>query len=292
MKKNTHERGEKKHEKEDRRKEECRGKENRKASRRDHVGDCNVVSRPRSVMTHFTAFGKALLSAPTLTTTSLSLSRSLSGEADVCADVFMHLCVLLLSSLSSGLFEEEAAASPSVAVSSSDLQIHFSCLTGFFLWYMNHANEGKWLRCFTRLLGLTCRKHILLICISLQWVLHNYSTKLTPSDVRCTVFSLLMTFDMLYDIKLCSMGQLIGVFTTCRWSGRLVCASWVWQHRQHIWGEGCFIRILICSQVHTLPQVTLLMLDSFAHIVFSHLKFPTEARRHSAMSLPGLAECL
>lgn len=120
------------------------------------------------------------------------------------------------------------------------------------------------------------------------------------SNDRCTVSSLLTTFDMQCDVEMCLMVHLIGVFTACRWPGRLVCASWVWQHRQHIWGERCFFKIWICSQVLTStpsqyitrPQFTLLMLDSFALILFSPNISHRKASHHSAMSLPSPADYL
>lgn len=67
-----------------------------------------------------------VLSLSTCLSTSLILNPSPAEGAHVCADVFKYLCVLLVASLSSGLFQEEDAAPLHPLI----CRQHLSCLSG------------------------------------------------------------------------------------------------------------------------------------------------------------------
>lgn len=99
------------------------------------------LDKPRSVMTHFTlssppshssssgSFSSGYKPPPVSTCLSPSLLPRPAEGVHLCADVSMYLCVLLVASLSGGLFqeeeekEEEEQDAASVAAPSSDLQI-------------------------------------------------------------------------------------------------------------------------------------------------------------------------
>lgn len=188
----------------------------------------------------------SFLSPPWTLAQPLSPCVSTEGLYIVINSVYVLPCI---ASASVGLFQrEDDAARPLCGwFSFWSADIAAVLFVRDYLWHMNYANKAKTAARAHWTVVVQHGGYIFLWFAShysrrlVKWVTvqrwHAHTSQPSHQTANAPFVPPRWHCDWCAAFQTSLMAPLIGVFLTCRWSRRLLCASRVWQHRQHVWGE-------------------------------------------------------